>query len=528
MNKVLVSDKLSDAGLEILGKADLQVDVKTGLPEDELVKIIPEYDALIIRSGTKVTAKIIEAAKGLRVIGRAGIGVDNIDLEAATKQGIIVMNTPTGNAVTTAEHAIAMMFAASRHIPAATASLKGGEWERKKFTGHQLCGKTLGIVGVGNIGKIVADRAQGLKMTVMGYDPFLTQDAADKLGIQLASLDEVFAHSDYISIHTPLTDKTRGLVNKGAFKKMKKGVILINCARGGIVSEDDLVWAINEGIVQSAALDVFEQEPPAPEHPLLQMKEVVVTPHLGAATDEAQENVAIEIAELIVDYLSNGAIRNAVNVPSVSAEMLKVLGPYLKLGEKLGSLQGQLSDAVPDEVQINYYGEISVQDVKPITISVLKGLLAPMLEGVNVNYVNALHVAQERGIKVVESKITHHSDFASLIEIALRWKGAERTISGTIFGHAHPRIVRINGFYLEAIPEGTMLYIHNEDKPGVIGDIGTFLGRSGINISRMQLGLSPHRPEATALYSIDAPLSDDLLAKLRDVPHILSVKQLEL
>ena len=500
----------------------------SGLSEEELVRKIVDYDALVIRSGTNVTEKIIDAAKKLRVIGRAGIGVDNVDLKAASKKGIIVMNTPTGNAVTTAEHAIAMMFAASRNIPQAMASLYQGEWERKKFTGHQLAGKTLGVIGCGNIGKIVADRAQGLKMDVVGYDPFLSPDVAEKLGIEPVSLEELYQRSDYITIHTPLTDKTRGLINLKAFNMMKKGVFLINCARGGIVVEKDLLQSIDDGIVAGAALDVFEAEPLPKDSALLSKPQIVLTPHLGAATDEAQISVAKEIAELVIDYLSHGVIKNAVNVPSVSAEALKVLGPYLELAEKLGVLQGQLADSLPQEVHIEYAGDVANFDVKPLTHSVLKGLLTPMLEGVNVNYVNAPLMAQERGIKVVESKVSDHSDYASLVTVETKVGQGGRRVAGALFGHTALRIVQIDDFYLEAVPEGHLLYVHNEDKPGVIGAVGTLLGENEINISRMQLGLSPKEKEAVAVYSIDKRLSDSLYNQLLSLPHIISVKQLEL
>ncbi len=528
MSKVLVSDKLADVGLKILQESGFQVDVKTGLSEDELVDIIPEYDALVIRSGTTVTEKIVQAATNLKVIGRAGIGVDNVDLKAASKHGVIVMNTPTGNAVTTAEHAIAMLFAVSRHIPQAASSLKGGSWDKKKFTGRQLSGATLGIVGVGNIGRIVANRALGLNMKVIGFDPFLTAEAAEKLGIEPVSLDELYERASFITIHTPLNDKTRGLINKQAFQKMKPGVILVNCARGGIVVEEDLNWAIQEGIVAGAALDVFEQEPPQEGNPLIQSDRVIGTPHLGAATEEAQLNVAIEVAEQVTAFLKDGSISNAVNVPSVSGETLKILGPYLSLGEKLGSIQGQLSDTVPLEVNIEYCGDIADVDVKPITVSILKGILAPMLSDVNVNYVNAPIIAEERGIKVVESKVTAHADFTSLLKVTLSRKGEELSVAGSIFGHSHPRLVQINDFYMEVIPEGSLLFIQNEDKPGVIGAVGTLLGQNGVNISRMQLGTSAKSDRAIALYSVDKKLDQDLLKQLIDLPNILSAKQLEL
>lgn len=527
MPKILVSDKLSERGLALLKAAkDLQVDVKTGMKPEELVQVIGAYDGLIIRSATKVTPAIVEAGKNLKAIGRAGIGVDNVDLAAATKKGIVVMNTPSGNAVTTAEHAIAMMFAICRKIPQATASTRAGKWEKGKLMGSELCNKTLGIVGVGNIGRIVADRAQGLKMKVIGYDPFLSPEAAEKIGVTLVELPELYRRSDIITIHVPLTEKTRYLINKEAFRQMKKGVTLINCARGGLVHEGDLVAAIQEGIVAGTALDVFEQEPPPPDHPLLKMDQAIFTPHLGAATDEAQENVAIEVAELMVDYFTKGTVRNAVNFPSVSGEVLKVLRPFIGLAEKLGSLQGQLASKLPSEVAIAYSGQILHYNLAPVTQALLKGLLAPMVSDISVNYVNAPLVAKERGLKVVESKVSEDEDFANLIEVTVKNGKQERRVSGTIFGKNNPRLVRIDDFYLEAVPEGTILVIHNQDRPGVIGGVGTFLGKNRINISRMQLGLT--KGEAIALYNVEGDVTSEIIVGLEKLPDIISVKKVVL
>jgi D-3-phosphoglycerate dehydrogenase len=529
MPKILISDKLSDQGMALFKSAKgLQVDVKTGLSPEELAKTIKPYEGLIIRSATKVTPEILSAADNLKVIARAGIGVDNVDLPAATKKGIVVMNTPSGNAVTTAEHAIAMMFAVSRKIPQATLSIKSGKWEKGKFLGTELCNKVLGIVGVGNIGRIVADRAIGLKMKVLGYDPFLSKEMADKLGVELVELEEIYRRSDFITVHVPLNEKTRNLIDKKAFQKMKKGVTLINCARGGIVNEGDLVAAIQEGTVAGAALDVFEQEPPPPDHPLLKLDQVIYTPHLGAATAEAQENVAVEAAEQIIDFFTTGTIKNAVNFPSVSGETLKVLQPYILLGEKLGSLQGQLTSRLPSEVAIEYRGEIVEYNLAPVTQSVLKGLLTPMVADVMVNYVNASVIAKERGLKVVESKVSGHQDFATLITVTLRNGQEERAVSGTIFGKTNPRIVQINDFYLEAVPEGTILVIHNHDRPGVIGAIGTFLGKSNINISRMQLGLEKGKSEAIALYNVEGNITPEILREIEKLPNIISVKKVVL
>lgn len=527
MPKILVSDKLSEQGLAILkGAKELQVDVKTGLKPEELCAIMGDYEGLIIRSSTKVTPQVVAAGKKLQAIGRAGIGVDNVDLPSATKQGIVVMNTPSGNAVTTAEHAIAMMFAICRKIPQATASMRGGKWEKGKFTGSELCNKTLGIIGVGNIGRIVADRALGLKMKVIGYDPFLSAEAAEKLGIRLVELPELYKNSDLITIHVPLMEKTKYLVNKAAFQQMKRGVYLINCARGGLVHEGDLVQAITEGIVAGVALDVFEQEPPPQDHPLLKLDQVIFTPHLGAATDEAQEKVAIEVAELMVDFFTKGTVRNAVNFPSVSGEVLKVLRPFIDLAEKLGSLQGQLATKLPQEVTIEYSGQILNYNLAPVTQALLKGLLAPMVSDVSLNYVNAPMVAKERGLKLVESKVSEHEDFTNLIAVTVKNGREVRRVSGTIFGKSNPRLVQIDDFYLEAVPEGTVLVVHNHDKPGVIGNLGTLLGKNQINIARMQLGLTKN--EAIAFYNVEGEVTAKILEEIAKVPNIISVRKVVL
>ncbi len=529
MPKVLVSDKLSEQGLAILKAAkNLEVDVKTGLPPEEIKKIIGGYDAWIVRSATKCTPELIAAADSLKIIARAGIGVDNVDLPAATKKGVVVMNTPSGNAVTTAEHAIAMMFAIARKIPQASANVKGGKWEKNKFMGAELCNKFLGVVGVGNIGKIVANRALGLKMRVLGFDPFLSKEAAEKLGIELVELDELFKRADFITTHVPLSDKTKNLINKDAFQKMKKGVHIINCARGGIVNEADLVWALEQGIVKGAALDVFEQEPPPADHPLLKSDQVIYTPHLGAATDEAQENVALEVAELVVDYFTNGTIKNSVNFPSVTGEMSKILRPYIALAEKLGSLQGQLIEKLPTEILIEYRGDISDYNTAPVTQALLKGLLGSMIKSESVNYVNASLVAKEKGIRVVDSKVREAQDFATLISVIVKIGMEERVVSGSIFGKTNPRIVQIGSFYLEAVPQGTILVIHNYDKPGVVGHIGTFLGEKKINISRMQLGLEKDKDEAIALYNVEGDVTEALVKEIEKLPNIISVKKVVL
>lgn len=526
MKKVLISDSLSQEGIEIFRKTPgIEVDERTSLSPEELLAIIPNYDALVIRSATKVTAAVIEKAKRLAVIGRAGIGLDNVDITAASKGGIVVMNTPGGNTVTTGEHTIAMMLALVRMIPQATASMKAGKWEKNKFTGHEFLNKTLGIVGIGRVGSIVADRAQGLKMKVLAYDPFISPEAAEKMGITLAGLDEIYAQADIITVHTPLTKETRGIINAGAFAKMKPGVFIINCARGGIVSEQDLYEALVSGKVAGAALDVFEEEPTR-NTALIGLPNVICTPHLGASTDEAQINVAIAIAEQIVAYLTTGEIRGAVNFPSVSAELLNIIRPYLTLAEKLGKFEAQLVSGAIKEIVIEYSGEILNHNVAPVTISLLKGLLSPILNE-SVNYINAPLVAKERGITVIEAKSTEMQDYTSLISVTVRTAGEAICAAGTIFGRQEPRIVRINQFTVEVIPEGRMLVMFNDDKPGVIGNVGTILGQSGVNISRLHLSREGVEGKAMVVLGTDSAVPPAVIERLRKSPHVVSVTELE-
>ena len=526
--KILVTDPLAPQGLEVLSRTSgFQVDVRTDLSTAALKETLKEYDALIIRSGTEVTADIIESARNLKVIGRAGVGVENIDVEAASQKGIVVMNTPGGNNVTTGEHAVALMMALARHLPQADASLKSGTWDRQAFMGVELCNKTLGVIGLGNVGSIVAERALGLRMKVIGYDPFLSADSAARLGVQLVSLDEIYERADFITVHTPLTSETRGLVNRKAFHKMKPGVRIINCARGGIVDEEDLAEAIREGKVAGAALDVFVNEPPPPDHPLLHLDQVITTPHLGASTDEAQLNVAIAVAEQIVDFLTHGVIRYAVNIPALGPELLKALRPYLTLAEKLGSLQVQLLARVPLEVRVEYGGEVTQYDVAPLTLALLKGILTPIMES-GVNYVNAPVVARQRGIKVIEAKTNRPSDFANSIAVKARTEEKEMEIEGAVFGSNNPRIVRIDNFYLEAVPEGYILLLHNRDVPGVVGKLGTLLGANGINIAGLELGRDKVGGMAISLIHVDDAVPKEVLEALRQLPEILSAELVRL
>lgn len=525
--KILVSDPLSKSGLEILEETqELTYEVKTNLSPEELKEIIGGYDAIIIRSETKLKADVIEAAQRLRVIGRAGIGLDNVDIPAATKKGIVVMNTPQENAIAAAEHTIALMLSIARKIPQATASMRAGKWEKKKFIGVELYQKTLGLVGIGVIGTIVADRARGLKMKVIGYDPYLSPEVAEKRGVELVSFDELLSRSDFISVHTPLTEETRNLIDHRAIEKMKKGVILINCARGGIINEKDLYEALQSGKVAGAALDVFEKEP-AIGNPLVELEQVVSTPHLGASTEEAQENVAIAIARQVVDYLVRGEIRNAVNIPAVSPDLLLLLRPYLRLGEKLGSFLGQISNYAIEEVVIEYHGEILTNGIKPITTSILKGLLTPFV-GETVNFVNAPVMAKERGIRVTESVREEAEDFTTLIALTVRSKMEQNYIAGTLFGRKELRIVKLNDFFIEAIPEGHILLVNNYDRPGVIGNIGTALGSKNINIATMQFGRDRMGGRAISLLHLDSPLPPGMLGEILRLPNIISVRQIEL
>jgi D-3-phosphoglycerate dehydrogenase len=525
--KILVSDPLSERGIEVLEKAPgFQVDVNTSLTAEEMLGVIRNYDALVIRSSTKVTAAVIEAADRLKVIGRAGIGLDNVDIAAASKRGIAVMNTPEGNVITTAEHAVAMLMALSRNIPQATASMRAHRWEKKRFRGKELFDKTLGIIGIGRIGRVVADRARGLKMNVIAYDPYIPAESIGKMGVEPVSLEELLARADCITVHTPITQETRNLLNADCFTKMKRGVLLVNCARGGIVNEGDLYQALREGVVAGAALDVFEKEPPD-ENPLLDLDNVIATPHLGASTDEAQENVAVAVANQIVDYLRTGTIRNAVNVPAVDGETLAKLRPFLTLVEKLGSMATQITRGGIQEIAVDYIGDVARYDTMPLTVSLLKGIFTPIL-GDEVNFVNAPVLAREREIRISESKRSEAEDFTNLVTIRLKTTELENTVSGTIFGRQDPRLVRINDFRLEAILEGHLLLIYNTDTPGTIGAIGTCLGRHRINIATMDVGQVIESGQNIILLSTDTPVPPEVQKELLGLKNVAFVQRLEL
>jgi D-3-phosphoglycerate dehydrogenase len=525
--RILVADRLSSKGIEILkGEERITCYVETGISSGELRATIKEYDGIIVRSKTALTADIITASEKLKVIGRAGIGVDNIDVLAATRRGILVMNTPTENSVAAAEHTIAMMFAMSRNIPQANTSTKSGKWERGKFMGVELYEKTLGIIGIGNIGSLVAEKAQGLKMHVVAYDPYISPDTAAQKGVPLVTLDDLLSQSDFISIHTPLTEETGHLLDAAAFEKMKAGVMIINCARGGIIDESALLDALRSAKVRGAALDVFEHEA-AGNNPLFEIANVICTPHIGAATNEAQENVAVAIANQVVDFLINKRIRNAVNIPIVGPDVLPVVKPYLDLGEKLGGFLTQISDFAIEELSVEYRGSVVEYDVSPITVSILRGLLTPYM-GEVVNFVNASIIAKDRGILVRESKSSSSEDFANMVAITGMSKGERNVVAGALFGTKDFRIVQINDFRIEAVPKGKMLLIHNYDRPGVIGNIGTALGNRNINIATMQFSRDRLGGVAISLLHVDSVISKEVMEQLLELPNIISVKHIEL
>ena len=526
MAKVLVTDTLAPQGLEILERArGIEVDYRPGLSPEDLMLAIADADALVIRSGTRVTAEVIEAAKELKAIGRAGIGVDNVDVPAATKRGIAVMNTPGGNNITTAEHAIALLISLVRHIPQATASMKAGNWDKKRFMGMELFNRTLGVIGLGRVGRIVANRAQGLGMKVIVYDPFLSDSATGRGEVEIVTFDELLARADAVTVHVPRTADTTGMLGEKAFGKAKRGLLVINCARGGIVDEEALLDALENGQVGGAALDVFVTEPPGADHPLVNHPKVICTPHLGASTEQAQVNVAIAVAEQVAEYLQSGVINNAVNVPSISRELLTEMAPYLELGLKLGRMQGQLCPGAIDQIEIEFSGDAAFPNVAPITVAVLKGLLEVASD--QVNMVNAPVIAQDRGIKVIESKSNRTLDFASAISTKVAGC-VDRLIVGAVFHGGQPRIVRVDDFMLEAIPDGPTLLIYNHDQPGVVGHVGTILGEGGINISRMQLALVPERSEAAMLVNIDAIPSAETVEALRSLPYVISAQIMDL
>ena len=523
MAKVLIADALSPRAVDIFKARGIETDMKVGLKPDALKDIIGRYDGLAVRSATKVTKPLIERATRLKVIGRAGIGIDNIDLPAATQRGIVVMNTPYGNSITTAEHAIALMFALAREVPAADQSTQAGKWEKSRFMGVELFGKTLGVIGCGNIGSIVADRALGLKMKVVAYDPYLSPERAVAIGVEKLELDELFRRADFITLHTPLTDATRDIIDAKAIAKMKPGVRIINCARGGLIREADLKAALDSGHVAGAALDVFPVEP-ATENILFGHPRVVATPHLGAATSEAQENVALQIAEQMSDFLLTGAVASALNMPSLTAEEATRLKPYMKLAEQLGSFAGQLTESPIRAVAVEYEGQLAELNVKPLTAVMLKGLLAPQLDSVNM--VNAPIICRERNIRVSETRLTAEGDFHTLMRVTLTTERRTRSVEGTLFRGREPRIVMIENVPMEAELGPHMLFVRNKDKPGFIGNLGRALGEANINIATFHLGRTAPGEDAICLVQVDQPLNELLMMQVCTIPDVVQVKLL--
>jgi D-3-phosphoglycerate dehydrogenase len=520
IKRVLVTDSLQDVGVETLRAEGLEVDVVPTLPPGDLARRIGPYAGLVVRSASRITAEVVAAASSLEVIGRAGVGLDNVDVDAASRRGIVCMNTPGGNTIAAAEHTMALLLAMARRLPQAHGHLKGGKWERERFLGAEVYGKTLGVVGLGRIGAEVARRAQGFAMTVIAYDPYLGAEVAQRLGVELTDLDSLYRRADFITVHVPLTRDTRALIGPAELQKMKDGVRIVNCARGGIVDEAALAAAIQAGKVAGAALDVFEQEPPWGS-PVLDLDPVVVTPHLGASTEEAQTAVAVAIAQQVADLLLRGIVRNAVNAPSVDPEVMKELAPYLALAAKLGSFLGQVARGRMAEASLRYAGEIASHSVQPLTVTFLRGLLAVILEE-NVTDVNAPYLARQRGLRVVESRTPVSDDFASLLSATLTTDVDTWQVAGALFHRKEPRIVQVDGYGMEAHAAGWMLVFSNDDVPGVIGHIGTVFGRHGINIAGMQLGRERPGGRAVSILNLDSPVPDGVLAEIRALPNIRS------
>ncbi|MYZ48056.1 phosphoglycerate dehydrogenase [Propylenella binzhouense] len=523
--RVLISDSLSETAVQVFRDRGIETDFRPNLGKDKeaLLAAIGEYDGLAIRSATKVTEKLIQAAGRLRVVGRAGIGVDNVDIPAATAKGIIVMNTPFGNSITTAEHAIAMLLACARQIPAADASTQAGKWEKNRFMGVELTSKTLGIIGCGNIGSIVAERAQGLAMRVIAYDPFLSDERALELGVEKVDLGELFQRADFITLHTPLTDKTRNIIDAKAIAKMKDGVRIVNCARGGLIVEEDLRKALDSGKVAGAAIDVFSEEP-ATANVLFGAPNVVCTPHLGASTTEAQENVAIQIAEQMADYLTTGAVRHAINMPSITAEEAPRLVPFVRLAEQLGSFAGQLTESGAKAIRLEYEGAVADMNTRALTAAALAGFLTPQLQ--TVNMVSAPAYAKERGIRVEETRREQAGAYESYMRLTVVTERQERSVAGTVFSDGKPRVIQIKGINMEAELTERMLYITNRDKPGFIGRLGTTLGEAGVNIAGMQLGRDHEGGDAIALVSVDQAIAPEILEAVQAIPNVIQARPL--
>lgn len=518
MARVLISDPVAQVGVDLLQK-HFDVDVKTGLEKEQLIEIIGDYDALLVRSETKVTADVLEAAKNLKIIGRAGVGVDNIDVPVATQKGIIVVNSPAGNTMAAAELTMAMMLSLARNIPQGHNSLRAGEWKRSKLVGNELYGKTLGVYGLGKIGTAVAKRAQSFEMDVLGCDPFVSDEYAGKLGIELVGLDELLERSDYLTLHVPATKDTKGSIGPEMIAKMKPGIRVINVARGGIVDEAAIVKAVEEGHVAGLAFDVYEKEPPPPENPLLSCEKAITTPHLGASTAEAQVNVVIDVAEQVVDVLSGRPARSAVNMPALSAEVLAAIDPFMTLGARIGTMLAGLIEGAIEEIAVSYGGELSAMETGPVGRSVLRGLLQPFLME-SVNLVNAPIIAESRGIRITESKSAAPEDYTSLLAVTVKTKSGDKTIEGTLFGKKDIRIVKIDGYKVDVLPEGYMLVSIHIDKPGIIGRVGTLLGSRSINIAGMHVGRERVGQLAVMVLNVDDQIPEDLMKEINSLDGI--------
>ncbi len=526
MVKVLVGDNIAQDGINILTEAGIEVTKKIGLSEEELIKEIKGYDGIVIRSGTKVKASIIEASDKLKVIGRAGVGLDNVDVDAATKKGIIVMNTPLGNTISTAEHTMAVILALARNIPQANLSMKDNKWERKKFMGKELYGKVIGIVGLGRIGREVAKRATGFGMKVLAFDPYISEEITSKIEVELVEYDELLKRVDYITFHIPLSDNTHHMLSHKEFGMLKDTAHVVNCSRGGVIDEEALYKALSEKKIAGAALDVYENEPPE-NSPLLKLDNIVLTPHLGASTEEAQLNVAVEVAEQVRDALVNNIVRNAVNLPSIEPETAEVLKPYFNLSEKLGSLLGQLAEGNVKKVEIKYSGDILKYNIATLSSAILKGFFSPILAE-SVNYVNSLVIAKERHISIEEVKSSKVHNFSNLIQVIVETNKERKEVAGTLFSNHNPKVVNIDGYYLEASPEGNMLVIYNEDKPGVIGHIGTVFGKNNANISGMTFGREEPGGNALMILNLDIAVDATVIKELLDFKYIRVVKGIKL
>lgn len=527
--KILVADPISDSGLEVFQSHNgtFKLDTRSKLSLDDLKKAVVDVDAVIVRSETKITADVLAAGKKIKIVGRAGVGVDNIDVAAASRQGVLVVNVPGGNTISAAEHTVALLLSLSRNIPAANESLKKGEWSRSKFTGSELQGKTLGLIGLGRIGREVAKRCQSFGMRVVGYDPYASEDYAKAFNITLEPLEAIYKEADYLTVHVPLNDTTKHLLNAKTLQQLKPGVRIINCARGGIIEEKALAAAIQSGHIKGAALDVFEEEPPPKDNPLLSLPQVIVTPHLGAATEEAQVKVAHELAETIRDYFMNGTVRNAVNLPAMGAEEYREMEPYILLSEKLGRFASQLFEGAVKELKITYAGEISQKNTNSLTLAGLKGFLSPILD-MEVNLINAPHLARERGLKWVETKNSQAEDYTSLITIEASSGKTKLSISGTLLAKNNPRLVAIDGLSVDVDPKGTMVVYTNIDRPGMIGFIGTLLGKNQINIASMQVGRKASGGEAVTVVNVDSDVSKEILQQIREFSGITQVRCVKL